>query len=195
MYRYLGILFSVLPLLLSAQTQPRSSTQWELAVGTHTYALPGVGGDWARFNPEVFAGWGTSMNSRQTLQLKLRMGFSRGRYQGDALQMQATVGFYPVLGHHWVPGIELGAGYQWSFYPDQGWSYGVEGWENRRGPRGVKQVPLQFSLGYRGTKGRWGQVEPFVAYQLQALLGYSPDLSPLPVSNALIGLRISPTKN
>ncbi|MCB9303595.1 MAG: hypothetical protein H6566_23400 [Lewinellaceae bacterium] len=179
------------PLSLTAQ-QSMPPRQVDVAVGLHSYYIPAMGAHWNGPEPAVYAGVNQPINQKGTLGLSLRLGYSRGQYQGDALQAQLLFGVTPVIAQHLEVGVGLGIGYQFSFYPTQSFNRTEGQWVKGRRAKGVMQAPLQLSLGYRTVHFSKVGLTPYVAYQLQALFGYSPDLSPLPVSNALLGVKISP---
>jgi hypothetical protein len=60
------------------------------------------------------------------------------------------------------------------------WNGNVPG-KNAKMYKGMVQVPLQLSAGYRAINFASIKVTPFVAFQLQALFGYNPDFIPLPI--------------
>lgn len=171
--------------------QDRPPLQYDLAVGLHAYYLPALGTRWNGPEPVAFAGIHQPLNRKQSLGLTLRLGYSRGQYQGDALQAQLLFGLAPVLAQHLELGFKLGVGYQFSFYPSPPSRWDEGQWVAGKTGKGVFQAPLQFSLGYRSIHAGRLELQPYLAYQLNVLFGYSPDLSPLPVSNALLGFRIS----
>lgn len=165
--------------------------QYDIALGLHSYYIPAMGARWNGPEPVAFAGLHQPFNQKQSLGLSLRLGYSRGKHQGDALQAQLLLGFTPVLAQHLEVGLKLGVGYQFSFYPSAPLRWDGEQWVSGKAAKGVFQAPVQFSLGYRSIHAGKIELQPYLAYQLQALFGYSPDLSPLPVSNALLGFKIS----
>lgn len=179
---------------LSAQKGDRP-LQVDVAAGLRTYHLPGFQADWNPTEPVIFAGVSQPFNYRQTLGMSLRLGYARGRYQGDALEAQLLFQVTPVIARHLEIGLGLGAGYRWSFYPSEPLALKEGQWTRGRAGKGVFQAPLQLSLGYRSLRSGGYEWRPYLAYQIQALFGYSPDLSPLPVSNALIGVKFSPVNN
>ena len=183
-------LFLGAPGWLFAQ-QENPPLQYDVAVGLHSYYIPAMDARWNGPEPVVFAGVHQPFNQKQNLGLTLRLGYSRGQYQGDALQAQLLFGLAPVLAQHLELGFRLGVGYQFSFYPSAPIRWDEGQWVPGKAAKGVFQVPAQFSLGYRSIHVGRLEWQPYLAYQLQVLFGYSPDLSPLPVSNALLGFKIS----
>ncbi len=175
--------------LLAQQDPP--SLQYDIAFGLHSYYLPALGARWNGPEPVAFAGVHQPFNRKQNLGVSLRLGYSRGKFQGDALQAQLLFGFMPVLAQHLELGFKLGVGYQFSFYPSTPVRWDGGQWTAGRPAKGVFQAPVQFSLGYRSIHAGRLDWQPYLAYQLHVLFGYSPDLSPLPVSNALLGFKIS----
>ncbi len=171
-----------------AQERP---VQLDLAAGVHTYHLPGLGAAWQPSGYSLFAGAHQPLNRRQSLGLTLRLGYARDKRQGDALQAQLLFNFTPLIARHFEAGLALGGGYQWSFYPSRPLHWDGSEWTAGKRVKGVFQAPLQLSLGYRSIEAGRYRYTPYLAYQVQVLFGYSPDLSPLPVSHALLGVRIA----
>ncbi len=176
---------------LAAQEQALPPRQLDVAVGLHSYHIPAMGAQWNGPEPVAYAGINQPINRKGTLGVSLRLGYSRGRYQGDALQAQLLFGLTPVVARHLEMGVKLGIGYQFSFYPSGPMQWSDGQWAPGRRSKGALQAPLQLSLGYRAINLSGVGLTPYVAYQVQALFGYSPSLSPLPVSNALLGVKIS----
>lgn len=169
--------------------------QWDIAAGVHTYHLPGMGAAWSPSGTAVYAGALHSFNGRQSLGLSLRLGYARDKYQGDAVQAQLMFMITPVIAKHIELGMGLGAGYQLSFYPSAPLRWDGGNWVRGKSFKGLFHAPVQLSLGYRSFQALRYEWRPYVAYQVNALFGYSPDLSLLPVSNAMIGVRVSPRKS
>jgi len=191
------ILLGLLFITSSAGKAQGNVSLWEydLAAGVHSYHLPGMGARWEPAGWAAFGGVTRSINNRQTLGVTLRLGYARSVRQGDALQVQLLFNVRPLIANRVELGFSLGAGYQFSFYPSAPLRWEGQEWLPGKSSKGLFQVPLQVSLGYRSVKTSRIEWSPYIAYQLQALLGYSPDLSLLPVGNALLGLKISPVKN
>ena len=176
---------------LTAQENHRP-LQYDIALGAQSYHLPGLGADWQPSATVIYAGATRPLNDRQTLALTLRLGYARGRYQGDALDAQLLLNLTPVVARHIEVGLSLGAGYRWCFHPSQPLAYGEGGWTSAGRGKGVFQAPVQLSLGYRSLRAGGYEWRPYLGYQAQVLFGYSPDLGPLPVTTPLIGIKVSP---
>lgn len=172
----------------------QQSGSWDFAAGVHSYYLPAPDFKAQNVQPALMAGYAHSFNAQQSFGLGIRLGYARNKYQGDALYMQALIEFAPVVGKYFQPGIALGAGYQFSFYSSPQLNWENNQWVKGRSYKGVVQVPLQLSLAYRSFDLPQGQLRPYVAYHVNALFRYSPDLTPLPASNFLVGLKYSPKK-
>ncbi|MFN8302514.1 MAG: hypothetical protein U0U46_08485 [Saprospiraceae bacterium] len=183
--RLLPALFLLCLAQLHAQTPGRY--QFEIGLGLHSFYLPGIGARWANPQPVVTLGAYRSINSSGNLRAGLSLGYQRHRYQGDGLYIQAQFRYNPLIGRHFEPGIAAGAGYQMAFYPSASLRWDGDKWVKGRAFKGVVQAPLRISLGYRS-----GHYTPFIACQTNILFGYSPDLSPLPVTALLAGVKISP---
>ncbi len=198
--RRLGVLLIVLAVFygqVQAQEIVRPNEkplQFEVAAGIGSYYVPGMGVKYGRQNFVGYAGIQRALNKKQLLAMGLRLGYARGNYQGDAFQLQALLHFNPLLARHLELGLATGAGYQLCFYPSQPLKWSGEDWVKGKSSEGVFQLPLQLSLGYRSIKAGGYAIRPYLAYQLKVLLGYSPDLSPLPVSDILLGFKISSLK-
>ncbi|MEJ0104332.1 MAG: hypothetical protein WDO19_17990 [Bacteroidota bacterium] len=110
--------------------------------------------------------------------------------RGNALFLQLIGQFTPVIADKIELGLGLGAGYRFALYPSSPLKWNGGNWKKGQAFKGVIQAPVQLSIGYRSVKMQSYEFRPYIAYQLQPLFGYNPDLSPLPVSNFLLGLKI-----
>jgi hypothetical protein len=177
---------------LSAQAQNAGRLGFELGVGVHAFHLPGFGAKYAGPQPVVKLGVYQALNPMRSLQAGVTLGYQRNKYQGDALYAQAQFRYTPLIANAIEPGIGVGVGYQVSFTPSEALVWDGDQWTRGKGRQGMWQTPLRLSLAYRnGPDAQWS---PFVAYQANVLFGYSPDLSPLPVSSFTAGLRYAPAK-
>lgn len=179
-------------IVLSSHSSAQTSG-WEISTGLQSYYLPAPGFHLQSLQPVLQAGRTVALHSASPLGFTVRVGYSRNRYQGDAVYIQSLIGYHPMLGAHLQGGISLGVGYQRSFYSGSSFEWNGEEWVKGKSSHTVWQVPVQFRLGYRsaGSHGAW---TPFLAYQAHAQFKYSPDLTPLPVSNFLIGVQFAPNK-
>lgn len=166
---------------------------WDVAVGGQQYYVPINNATVGHWNPQVMAGVNKFINPGSTLSVTLRMTYNRNKYQGDALSWQTLFQFTPVVANHVELGMGLGFGYQVSFYPDKSHRWDGSDWTNGKSAKGVWQVPLQFSLGYRGLESSRGTFTPYLAYNTNFLFRYSPELTPLPSAGFMLGLKYQPT--
>ncbi|HEX2535480.1 MAG TPA: hypothetical protein VHK69_17170 [Chitinophagaceae bacterium] len=189
------LLLLLLASFLSAGAQgkegQRTDNPWQvdLAAGLHSFYLPGQG---ARFDrPELItlAGFGKPLGARQQFSVSLQVGYGRNNYQGDALQLQLLGQFTPVVAGKVEAGLGLGFGYRFALYGSSTLSWRNGEWKKGSAGKGLFQVPVQFSLGYRSLFLSDYELRPYIAYQAQALLGYNPDLPLMPVSAALLGVK------
>lgn len=176
---------------LQARAQ-RTDNPWQidLASGIQSFYAP-VGH--ARFSrPEWvgLAGVGKPLGPRQQFAVTLQLGYARNNYQGDAVFLQLLGQYTPVIAEKVELSIGTGIGYRLGFYSNAASRYNGQEWVKGKSFKGMWQVPLQAGIGYRSIHIQNYQLRPYVACQFQALLGYSPDLSPFPVTSALIGLKI-----
>ncbi len=176
---------------LSAQNQ----TLVDVSAGVQAFHIPLKGFSYNNPQPVVMAGVHQSLNRRQTLGLTLRIGYARHKYQGDALTLQALFQYTPVVANHLELGIGIGGGYRCWFHPSRSLQWTGSEWKNGRAYKGVIQVPLQLSMGYRGISTHQGEFRPYIAYQLGAHFGYTPDLTPMPTSTFLVGVKYAPKQH
>lgn len=176
----------------SSQAQERTDQPWQLdvAAGLHSFYAPVEHLQWKRPELITTAGWGKPLGKKQTFEVTLQLGYARNNYQGDALFLQLLGKFQPTIAEKVEIGLGLGFGYRLAFYPSPAQKWTGSEWTAGSSFKGLFQVPAQISIGYRSLHLDRYEIRPYVAYQLQALLGYNPDLSPLPVSAALLGFKI-----
>jgi len=175
---------------LYGQTGNRNS--YELAIGLQSYYAPLKHFSIRHPQPVAIAGYNRSLNKRQNIELGIRIGYNRNKFQGDALYVQALFRYTPVIGKYIQPIIGTGAGYQFSFYSSQPLKWNGTDWVNGNSYKAVIQVPLQLGIGYRSFQTGKATITPYVLYQANALFRYSPDLTPMPSSNFLLGIKYSP---
>lgn len=192
MYRYFALIILSLALLPGLCAQKRTDQPWQLdvAAGLHSFYAPVEHLQWRRPELVTTAGWGKPLGKKQTFEVTLQVGYARNNYQGDALFLQLLGKVQPVIAHKIELGLGLGFGYRFALYPSGPQKWNGSEWTTGSSFKGMYQVPVQLSVGYRSLHLDHYEIRPYVAYQLQALLGYNPDLSPLPVSAALLGLKI-----
>lgn len=183
-------------LCLNSQAQ-RTDQPWQvqLAAGLHSFYAPVQHLKWSRSEFTGLAALSKPLGPRQQFTVGLQVGFARNNYQGDALYLQLLGEYNPVIAGRMELGIGLGAGYRVSLYPGRPYRNENGDWHRGHSFKGMLQIPFQLSIGYRSLKLDPFQIRPYLAYQLHTLLGYSPDLSPLPVSNLLLGFKIQREKN
>lgn len=191
------ILLLTTALMAKAQDKNgRTDQPWQLdvAAGLHSFYAPVK--DLKPERPELLTsvGWGKPLGHKQLFAVTLHLGYARNNYQGDAMYLQLLGQYTPVIANKVEAGIGLGFGYRFAFYGNTPQKWNGQEWVKGSPFKGMYQVPVQLSVGYRSLKLDHYVVRPYLAYQLQALLGYNPDVSPLPVSAGLLGLKIQNTK-
>ena len=175
-----------------SQVFPKKSL--EVAAGIQSYYAPLKHFKVQNPQPVFVAGANHVLNTRQNIELGIRLGYNRNKYQGDALYVQTLFRYTPIIGKYIQPVIGTGIGYQISFYPSSSLNYDGTDWVQGPKAKAVIQVPLQVGVGYRGIETSEAFITPFILYQVNALFRYSPDLTPLPSSNFLLGFRYAPKK-
>lgn len=189
-YAGLAILFLAFQVPGEAQQRTDQPWQFEMAAGIHSFYAPVEGLEPKRPELITMAGWGKPLGKKQVFEISLQLGYARNNYQGDAVFLQLLGKFQPVIAQKIETGIGLGFGYRVALYPSKAQKWNGEEWKAGIPFKGIWQIPMQFSLGWRSLHLEKYEIRPYVAYQLQALLGYNPDLSPFPVSAGLLGIKI-----
>lgn len=185
------LLFFLLILAAEGKAQ-RTDQPWQLdlSAGLHSFYVPAQQLKWKRPEFVTTAALNKLLNRKQLFSVGLQLGYARNNYQGDALFLQLLGQFTPVIAQRIELGVGIGGGYRFALYPSSPLKWDGSSWSRGRSFKGVIQVPLQFSAGYRSFRMQSLEFRPYAAYQLQALFRYSPDLSPLPVSNFLLGVKV-----
>ena len=189
----LSFLFTIGAFKLSAQ-QHTKPIGYEIAAGLQTYYAPFLKATLKGTQPVFMAGVHQPLNVKNSLGLTLRLGYNRHKQQGDALFTQLLFNYTPLVAKKIELGIGAGAGYQFAFYPSTPLKWNGAEWVKGKATKAVIQVPAQVSIGYRGIETAKGRYTPYVSYQLNALFKYSPDLTPLPSSFFLLGVKYSAKK-
>lgn len=177
---------------LFVPAQERTDNPWllDITAGLHSFYAPVQELQWKRPELMTTLGWGKPLGNKQSFEVTLQLGYARNNYQGDALFLQLLGKYQPLIAKKIELGIGLGFGYRLAFYPSKPQKWNGNEWKAGTGFKGIFQVPVQLSLGYRSLHLNRYEIRPYAAYQLQALMGYNPDLSLLPVSAGLIGFKI-----
>jgi hypothetical protein len=189
----LSVLFTMGAFNLSAQ-QRTKPLGFEVAAGLQTYYAPFLKAELKGTQPVFMAGVQQPLNVRNTIGLTLRLGYNRHIQQGDALFTQLLFNYTPLVAKKIELGIGAGVGYQLSFYPSKPLKWNGTEWVEGKATKAVIQFPAQVSIGYRGIETAKGRFTPYVSYQLNALFKYTPDLTPLPSSLFLVGVKYSAKK-
>lgn len=189
---YVFLIIATVVLSLVAGSQERTDQPWQLdvAAGLHSFYAPVKHLQWKRPELMTMVGWGKPLGAKQSFEVTLQLGYARNNYQGDALFLQLLGKYQPVIAQKLEMGLGLGFGYRLALYPSTAQKWSGNEWTKGSSFKGMYQVPVQLSLGYRSMHLDQYEIRPYVAYQLQVLLGYNPDLSPLPVSAGLLGFKI-----
>lgn len=189
----LSFLFTIGASSLSAQ-QHAKPLGYEIAAGLQTYYAPFLKAELKGTQPVFMAGVHQPLNVKNSIGLTLRLGYNRHLQQGDALFTQLLFNYTPLVAKKIELGIGAGIGYQFSFYPSKPLKWNGTEWVEGKASKAVIQVPAQVSIGYRGIETAKGRFTPYVSYQLNALFKYTPDLTPLPSSFFLLGVKYSAKK-
>ncbi|MEJ8844977.1 hypothetical protein WG954_21460 [Lacibacter sp. H375] len=189
----LSFLFAIGAFNLSAQ-QHTKPLGYEVAGGLQTYYAPFIKATLKGTQPVFMAGVHQPLNVKNSIGLTLRLGYNRHVQQGDALFTQLLFNYTPLVAKKIELGIGAGVGYQFSFYPSTPLKWNGTEWFEGKAIKAVIQVPAQVSIGYRGIETTKGRFTPYVSYQLNALFNYTPDLTPLPSSFFLLGVKYSAKK-
>ena len=176
----------------NAKAQLSGAAPWQLDLSTGYQSIYAPVKNLRWQNPEMVyqAAVHRTMGIKQQFALGLQIGLTTKRYQGNAVYVQLIGQYNPVIAEKIELGIGTGIGYRLGGYPDAPLKWKGSGWVPGKKVNGMIQVPLQVSIGYRSFHLRHTAIRPYAAVQLQSVLGYSPDLSFLPYSNIILGLKI-----
>lgn len=185
----LFIISIVIP--VSAENDERRQP-WQLVVSTgiHSYYAPVENLKWSRSDFAASMGLNKLLGQKQLFAVGIQGQFSQYEFQGDAIGLQLMGQFTPTILRRIELGVGTGAGYRFSFYQSKPLKWNGTDWVEGRSYKGIIQMPVQISVGYRSIRMGSCNIRPFAAYQFQALFKYNPDLSPLPDSNLMVGLKI-----
>ncbi|MBN1985375.1 MAG: hypothetical protein JW761_03670 [Prolixibacteraceae bacterium] len=192
----------LLILLLTLLLQPtvkvnaaKNSWQYSISSGIHSFYAPTEHLNWDNSGFAASAGVNRMLGRKQLFSLGLQAQFAQNEFQGNASSLQFLGQFTPVIFKSVELGIGTGAGYRLSGYSSESLKWNGSSWEKGKIAKGMLQVPLQISAGYRSIPVSSLSITPFVSYQLQAMFGYSPDLDPFPDSNLMFGFKFQFTTN
>lgn len=188
------LLFPSIPLSAKA-VDDTGRWQYTIATGLHSFYAPIENLKWDRPESVTAIGINRMLGKREVFSLAMQFQYARNQYQGDAGSAQLLVQFLPLVLRRMELGIGLGAGYRFAFYPSSPLKWEGTEWKEGRPYKGMLQVPVQASVGYRAINLQSLAVTPFIACQMQALFGYNPDYSPLPDSNFMFGFKFKFIRN
>ena len=173
----------------------KESWQFTISSGVHSFYAPIENLKWDNPGFAISGGINRLLGQKQRFSAGLQLQYGQNKYQGNATSLQILGQFLPVILKKIEFGIGTGIGYRLSAYPSQSLKWDGELWEEGKNFKGIVQIPLQLSAGYRSIQLSSVNVTPIVSYQLQAMFGYNPDFDPLPDSSFMIGFKFNFNNN
>ena len=167
----------------------KNSLQYTISSGIHSFYAPVENLKWDNPAFAISAGVNRLFGAKQILSLGLHAEFAANEIQGNATSLQLLGQFTPVLFKKLELGFGTGVGYRFSGYPSDPLKWNGTSWENGKKFKGIVQIPVQISVGFRSVQVANLEIIPFVAYQMKAMFGYNPDFDPLPDSQIMLGLK------
>ena len=165
--------------------------QYTVSSGMHSIYAPVENLKWENPAFAVSAGINRIFGERRFFSVGFQAEFAPQTYQGNATSLQLLGQFTPVIFKNVELGIGTGAGYRFSEYPSKTYKWSENTWENGKKFKGMVQIPVQLSAGFREIQFSSLGVTPFIAYQLKAMFVYNPDFDPLPDSSIMFGFKFS----
>lgn len=189
--KILLIIFLLILLIQMAVKVNAAKNHWEYTIssGMHSFYAPIEQLKWDNSGFVTSAGINRLLGQKQFFSLGIQGQMVKNKYQGDAASLQLLGQFTPVILKKIELGIGTGAGYRFSGYPSEPLKWDGNNWKKGETVKGIVQLPLQLSAGYRSIQVYSLGITPFVSYQLQAMFGYNPDFDPLPDSNLMLGFK------
>ena len=134
--------------------QARTDNPWQidLSAGLQSFYAPVQNLRWERPELVTMAGIGKPLGPKQHFEVGLQVGYARNNYQGDALFLQIMGKYTPLVAGKIEAGIGIGVGYRIGLYPSDALKWNGSDWISRKSFKGMLQVPLQVSLGYRSIE-------------------------------------------
>jgi len=167
----------------------KNQWQYTISSGVHSFYAPVENLKWDNSAFAVSAGVNRLFGSKQIFSLGLQADFAANEIQGNATSLQLLGQITPVLFERIEMGFGTGAGYRFSGYPSDPLKWNGTSWENGKKFKGIVQIPVQLSVGFRSIEVSNLEIIPFVAYQMKAMFGYNPDFDPLPDSQIMFGFK------
>ena len=195
--KFLMIVFLLLLLLqITAKVNAiKNELQYTVSSGMHSIYAPVKNLKWENPAFAVSAGINRIFGEERFFSVGFQAEFAPQKYQGNATSLQLLGQFTPVIFKNMELGIGTGAGYRFSEYPSKTYKWSENTWENGKKFKGMLQIPVQLSAGFREIQFSSLGVTPFIAYQLKAMFGYNPDFDPLPDSNIMFGFKFQFNRN
>lgn len=167
----------------------KNSLQYTISSGIHSFYAPVENLKWDNPAFAISAGVNRLFGAKQIFSLGLQAEFAANTIQGNATSLQLLGQVTPVLFKRIELGFGIGAGYRFSGYPSNPLKWNGTSWENGKNFKGIVQIPVQLSAGFRSVQVSNLEIIPFVAYQMKAMFGYNPDFDPLPDSQIMFGFK------
>ncbi|MCK3685974.1 hypothetical protein [Maribellus sp. YY47] len=185
------LLLLLLLFCISRAEEQVKETKWQfdISTGIHAFYAPVENLKWDNPGLVTSVGLNRMLGQKKVFSVGLQFQYEQSQYLGNASSLQFIAQFLPVILRKIELGVGFGAGYRLSGYPTKTLSWDGDLWEKGKNFKGIFQIPLQFSVGFRSIRLAYFAVTPFIAYQLQALLGYNPDFDPLPDSTISCGFK------
>jgi hypothetical protein len=183
---FLLVLLLQITLKLNAN---KNSLQYTFSSGIHSFYAPVENLKWENPAFAISAGVNRLFGAKQNFSLGLQAEFAVNEIQGNATSLQLLGQFTPVLFKKLELGIGTGAGYRFSGYPSATFKWNEKTWEDGKKFKGIVQIPIQLSVGFRSIQFSSFGIIPFVAYEMKAMFGYNPDFDPLPDSSIMFGFK------
>jgi hypothetical protein len=182
------LLMMLLQITLKVKAE-KNQWQYTISSGVHSFYAPVENLKWDNSAFAVTAGVNRLFGSKQIFSLGLQADFAANEIQGNATSLQLLGQITPVLFKKLELGFGTGAGYRFSGYPSDPLKWNGTSWENGKKFKGIVQIPVQLSAGFRSIEVSNLEIIPFVAYQMKAMFGYNPDFDPLPDSQIMFGFK------
>lgn len=193
-YRQERYILLVLLLLLFQQLNAKvndSESPWQYSIssGVHSFYAPVENLKWKNPGFITVTGINRLLGEKQSFSVGLNFQYGQNKYQGNATSLQLLGQFLPVILKKMELGVGTGVGYRLSGYPSTPLKWNGNSWDDGETYKGIIQIPVQLSVGYRSLHIFSLAISPFISYQMQAMFGYNPDFDPLPDSSLLLGLK------
>lgn len=174
----------------NSETKPYTNFPLIITLQFHAFTLPfrDVKANFSNIGIGIGTEWKLSKEANWVQQLNILWYHNKALGNGIATYTQAT--WRPGLGQDGFAEVKAGAGYLYSFRPNEALYQKGERWmSTRHHGKGMLTIPIGVSLGFN-LRNTQSQISNFISYQFLPVVGYNKSIPLVPMTLIQVGSRI-----